>query len=67
MGHEDTFPPHRSNAGYAIGEETIAWARGNGRDAPIPDLAGLASIYVRGAAGLHGGEMGELLPLRKSC
>ena len=34
MGHEDAFPPHRSNAGYVIGKETVAWARGSGRDAP---------------------------------
>ena len=28
--------PHRPNAGYVIGKETFAWARGSGRDAPIP-------------------------------
>jgi len=26
--------PHRPNAGYVIGKETFAWARGSGRDAP---------------------------------
>lgn len=26
--------PHRPNAGYVIGKETVAWARGSGRDAP---------------------------------
>ena len=34
MGHEDALPPHRPNAGYQIGKETAAWARGSGRDAP---------------------------------
>ena len=32
--HEYAFPPHRPNAGYVIGKETVAWARGSGRDAP---------------------------------
>ena len=35
MGHEDAFPPHRLNAGYVIGKETVACARGSGRDAPL--------------------------------
>jgi hypothetical protein len=39
MGHEDAFPPHRLNAGYAIGKETLAGTRGNGRDAPVPAFA----------------------------
>jgi hypothetical protein len=34
VGHFDPFPPHRPNAGYVIGKETVAWARGSGRDAP---------------------------------
>ena len=38
MRHEYAFPPNWPNAGYAIGKETIAWARGNGRVAPIADL-----------------------------
>jgi hypothetical protein len=37
IGHEDAFPPHRPNAGNVIGKETVAWARGSGRDAPIAD------------------------------
>jgi hypothetical protein len=24
VGHEDAFPPHRPNAGYVIGKETVA-------------------------------------------
>ena len=35
-GHEDAFPSHRPNAGYVIGKETVACARGSGRDAPDP-------------------------------
>jgi hypothetical protein len=35
IGHEDAFPPHRLHAGYVIGKETVAWARGSRRDAPI--------------------------------
>ena len=35
MGHGEAFLPNRPNAGYAIGKETVAWARGRGRDAPI--------------------------------
>ena len=31
IGRPDTHPP---NAGYVIGKETFAWARGSGRDAP---------------------------------
>jgi hypothetical protein len=30
--------PHRPNAGYVIGKETFAWARGSGRDAPFPAI-----------------------------
>src|SRR5262249_3814264 len=41
-GHFPPRPPHRLNAGYVIGKETVAWARGSGRDAPIPDLPCLA-------------------------
>ena len=42
LGHFDPFPPHRPNAGYVIGKETVAWARGSGRDAPIPAVRGVA-------------------------
>ena len=28
MGHEYAFPPHRPNAGYVIGKETVAGVRG---------------------------------------
>ena len=42
MGHKDVFPPNRPNAGYVIGKETVAWVRGSGRDAPIPDLPAVA-------------------------
>ena len=34
IGQEEAFPPHRPNAGYVIGKETVAWARGSERDAP---------------------------------
>jgi len=30
IGQEEAFPPHRPNAGYVIGKETVAWARGSG-------------------------------------
>ena len=43
MGHEDAFPPHRPNAGYVIGKETVAWARGSGRDAPIAVVPAMPS------------------------
>ena len=36
-GQEEALPLHRPNAGYVIGKETVAWARGSGRDAPKPD------------------------------
>jgi hypothetical protein len=45
VGHFDPFPPHRPNAGYVIGKETVAWARGSGRDAPIADLPALAPEF----------------------
>jgi hypothetical protein len=31
IGRQD---PHLPNAGYVIGKETFAWARGSGQDAP---------------------------------
>ena len=45
MGHEDALPPHRPNAGYQIGKETAAWARGSGemrrlRTFPPPERGG---------------------------
>jgi hypothetical protein len=54
-GHFDPFPPHRPNAGYVIGKETVAWARGSGRGAPKADmtwdfalpLSTLRGFYVR--------------------
>jgi hypothetical protein len=41
-GHKDQFPRPRLSAGYGFRKETIAGMRGNGRDAPIPDLPALA-------------------------
>jgi hypothetical protein len=38
LGHEERFPPTRLNAGSGFRKETIAGTRGNGEDAPIPDL-----------------------------
>ena len=38
MGHEDPFPPRRPNDGYVIRRETVAWARGSRRDAPIDPM-----------------------------
>ena len=42
VGQEERFPPTRLNAGCGFRKETIAGMRRNGRDAPIPDLPGLA-------------------------
>ena len=39
IGRQD---PHLPNAGYVIGKETFAWARGSGQDAPIAGLPALA-------------------------
>ena len=38
LGHEDQFPPSRSNARCAIGKETFGGTRGNGCDAPNADI-----------------------------
>jgi hypothetical protein len=40
--HEERFPAPRLSAGYRINQKTFAGTRGNGRDAPIPDLRGIA-------------------------
>jgi hypothetical protein len=40
-GHEDQFPLRRLTARSVIRKRTVAATRGNGRDAPIPDLPGL--------------------------
>ena len=36
IGRQD---PHLPNAGYVIGKETFAWARGSGQDAPMNEPA----------------------------
>jgi len=38
LGHEDPFPRPGPNDRCRVGQETFAGVRGNGRDAPIPDL-----------------------------
>ena len=38
MGHEDAFPRPRLSARCRYSQGTFAGTRGNGRDAPIPDL-----------------------------
>ena len=38
MGHEDAFPRPRLNARCRFSQRIFAGTRGNGRDAPIPDL-----------------------------
>ena len=43
MGHEDAFPRPRLSARCRFSEGTFVGPRGNGRDAPIPDLPTLAS------------------------
>ena len=42
MGHEDLFPPPKPNSRCGISRETIARTRGEGQQAPIPDLLSLA-------------------------
>ena len=39
--------PHRPNAGYVIGKETFAWARGSGRDAPFAAIRRILSTAAR--------------------
>jgi len=51
--------PHWPNAGYVIGKETFAWARGSGRDAPI---ATVRSKVARPRAATAEGE----LPARRA-
>ena len=41
-GTNTRFPLHRPKAGYVIGKETVAWARGRARDAPKNGLMRLA-------------------------
>jgi hypothetical protein len=38
MGHEDAFPPPRLSGRCRFSQGTFAATRGNGRDAPTPDL-----------------------------
>src|ERR1700730_18165822 len=40
-GHEDAFPRPRLSARSQFSQATFAGPRGNGRDAPIPDLPAL--------------------------
>jgi adenylate cyclase len=47
MGHEERFPPPKLSAGYGLRKETIAEVRHNGRDAPVPDLAGPSLVCTR--------------------
>src|SRR6516162_846053 len=61
VGHEDSFPPHRPNAGYVIGKETVAGARGSGRDAPIPAVHQLTS----GTARVRPESRGSRMPARR--
>jgi hypothetical protein len=41
-GHEDAFPRPTLSARCRFSQGTFAGMRGNGRDAPIPDLAATA-------------------------
>jgi hypothetical protein len=41
MGHEDAFPPPRLSGRCRFSQGTFAGTRGNGEDAPIPDLPDL--------------------------
>jgi hypothetical protein len=41
MGHVDAFPRPRLSARCRFSQGTFAGTRGNGRDAPIPDLPAL--------------------------
>ena len=43
LGQEERFPSTRLSAGYGFRKETIAGARHNERDAPIPDVPALAT------------------------
>jgi hypothetical protein len=42
MGHDDAFPRPRLSARCRFSEGTLAGTRGNGRDAPIPAVRGVA-------------------------
>jgi hypothetical protein len=42
-GHEDQFLPPKLSARSVIRKQTVAATRGNGRDAPIPDLRAINS------------------------
>ena len=42
QGHDDPFPRPDPNGRCRFGQETFAGVRGNGREAPIADLQGLA-------------------------
>ena len=54
MGHEERFPPPRLSACYVIREKTFAGTRGNGEEAPLPDLGTLApEPEVRPKAVIH--------------
>jgi hypothetical protein len=46
MGHEDAFPRPRLSARCWFSQGTFAGTWGNGRDAPIPDLATLTPERV---------------------
>ena len=50
-GHENAFPRPRLSARYRFSQRTFAGTRGNGRDAPIPDLSAL--IPERGGSTLN--------------
>src|ERR1700738_358727 len=58
-GHEDQFLPLRLSARSVIRKQTVAATRGNGRDAPIPDLPALAQ--KRG-----GSIQSERMPIERS-
>ena len=46
MGHQHAFPRPGPNGWCRFGQETFAGVRGNGRDAPIADLAGAESVWT---------------------
>ena len=46
MGHEGSFLQPGPSGRYRFGQETFAGVRGNGRDAPIADLAGAESVWT---------------------
>ena len=57
FGHEDPFPRPGPNGRCRVGQETFAGVRGNGRDAPIPDL--LALFPERGGS-THSGRSARM-------